>query len=186
MDRHVYLGTRSATAAAAAAAAEDLVSKAPPEIIRKVFGLLPTCVSRGLSKSFKTIFAGRSTAVSTMSSPQLRWAVESAGLPLTAQLSSFLASEGRLEDLQRVHSMGCAWNSDTCTNAAQRGHLLVLKWARSKGCPWGTRTCSHAAAARQLTVLEWLRAQKPPCPWDCDTFRMAAAALASLTAVFFL
>jgi hypothetical protein len=32
--------------------------------------------------------------------------------------------------------MGCAWNSDTCTNAAQRGHLLVLKWARSKGCPW--------------------------------------------------
>lgn len=68
---------------------------------------------------------------------------------------------------------GCAWDSDTCAEAAAAGHLEVLQWARAHGCDWDGRVSEHAAGRGHLDVLRWARANG--CTWSNGTCTSAAA-----------
>lgn len=67
----------------------------------------------------------------------LEWILETLHLDglLDVKLCTLAASEGRLEALQYLRSVGCPWTDDTCWCAIRKGHLNVLKWAYDEYCP---------------------------------------------------
>ena len=68
------------------------------------------------------------------------------------------AMGGHLEVLQWARANGCAWDADTCRDAAGGGHLEVLQWARASGCEWDRADCLRWASNGRGT-REWIEAQ---------------------------
>jgi hypothetical protein len=63
-----------------------------------------------------------------------------------------------------------------CTFIASRGNLQVLKWARQeKKCPWNPDTFAMAAAGGYLEILRYAVEVEQDCPWNEATCKMAAS-----------
>lgn len=84
------------------------------------------------------------------------------------------ACTGKLEILQWLHSTEKTIfdeQSSLCGSAVDCNDLSVLKWLRSLDppCPWNEDVCREAAACN-FPALEWLRTQDPPCPWNSGVY----------------
>jgi hypothetical protein len=67
----------------------------------------------------------------------------------------YAASAGNLEMLKWAHNNGCAWDKDTCLDAAQHDHLAVLQWAVEHQCPVDLQQCLQFAPSKGPTH-SWL------------------------------
>ena len=85
---------------------------------------------------------------------------------LTPMLSYVVASNGHLEVLKYLQSLGCRLHQAICARAAASGNIQLLTWLRDQSLPWG-RTTSSAAEAGHVHILQWARERA--CPWDADT-----------------
>jgi len=69
-----------------------------------------------------------------------------------------------------LRSIGCPWDSRTCTNAAGCGALDVLKWAIENGCDHSIYSMTRSAVYNgAIDVMEWLYATgRLETPIVCD------------------
>lgn len=72
---------------------------------------------------------------------------------------SYVAFAGNMTALEKLKSLGCSWDAETCSMAAFRGRLEMLQWLRTQEppCPWSKRTFSGAAVGGNMKVIRWLR-----------------------------
>lgn len=68
-----------------------------------------------------------------------------------------LAGYGTLEQVKWVRKVvKCAWNRDTCLNAAKYQKNDTLKWVLEEGCPYHTEASIYVAQFGKLEILKWL------------------------------
>jgi hypothetical protein len=92
------------------------------------------------------------------------------------RLCALAARAGSLETLRWLRVIrNCAWDADTCYEAACAGHFEVLRWAHAHGCAWPTNDCHERcvcfAAARCgfLPILRFARAHGAEwCRYACE------------------
>ncbi len=97
---------------------------------------------------------------------RMRAATAERPFKLTPERCFEAASDGSLQELMWLRSLGCAWDEDTCSAAARRGKIDMLVFCRASNppCPWDVDTCAEAAFEGHFHLLRWLRARG--CPWD--------------------
>jgi len=96
-----------------------------------------------------------------------RWLVERGHFPALDNLwvCCWAASNGDLELLRWLRSLGYAWSDVVTRQAVRGGHLEMLKWARAEGCEWCAADFGFwTEAAAHPAVLRWLATESdfPP------------------------
>jgi hypothetical protein len=87
----------------------------------------------------------------------LRWLHEQRGESMTHQeLLREAAANGHIGVLEYLAAHN-PLTVEVATHAAFDGKLEALKWLRANGCPWDQEGCVAAAAGRSPEVIEWLK-----------------------------
>eukprot|EP00953_Heterococcus_sp_UTEX-ZZ885_P041020 20946-Heterococcus_DN1.PRE.5 len=73
------------------------------------------------------------------------------------------AGAGQIAMCKHLHSIGCEWSADACTEAVKSGHLATLQGLRESGCPWDFSQVFIEAACRGcIDILDYIIEQGEP------------------------
>jgi hypothetical protein len=83
----------------------------------------------------------------------VEWLRQQPGIIMSADVMATAARSGYIAMCEHLHSIGCDWDADACSDAASYGELDVLRWLREHGCPWNVQDMCICAARYGYTLI---------------------------------
>ncbi len=91
-----------------------------------------------------------------------------AGVEIRPVFTASAVLHDRLDILEYLMEMGCAWDPWACVIAADAGNLTLLRYAHEHGCAMTSSTILAAVGNNHINCLQY--AHENGCPWPSDAY----------------